>query len=88
MAVQAKFYVSEVTKFGYGGTESTSLGRKVKLQATSRKDESNRKFWQATPMGTIELGLSAVDGDAAGLWFERRLGQSVMLTFEDPDPDE
>lgn len=85
--VQAKFYVAEVTKFGYGGTENTQLGRKVKLQATSRKDESSRKFWQATPFGTIELTLSADKGEGAGLWFEERLGKSVMIDFTDAPVD-
>jgi len=83
MAVQAKFYVSEVTRFGYGGGENSNMGRKVKLQATSRKDESNRKFWQATPSGQIELSLSADAGAGAGLWFEERIGKSLILTFED-----
>ncbi|MGV0985034.1 MAG: hypothetical protein ACOYB2_10795 [Limnohabitans sp.] len=83
MSVQAKFYVAEVTRFGYGGGENATMGRRVKLQATSRKDESNRKFWQATPSGQIELSLSAEAGAGAGLWFEERIGKSVLLTFED-----
>ncbi len=85
MAVQAKFYVSEVTKFGYGGATNDRAGRRIKLQATSRKDESSRKFWEATPSGSIEMSLSAVDGEAAGLWFESRLGKSVMVNFDDAD---
>ena len=80
--VTAKFYVAEVTKRGYSGAVQTT--RKVTLQATSRKDESNRKFWAATPGGRIELDLSAVDGEAAGIWFEDRIGKSVMLLFTDP----
>lgn len=90
MAVQAKFYVAEVTQYGYmspgyvpgqdAGTRTPQ--RKVVLRATSRKDEANRKFWQATPSGTVEMNLSA-EGDAAGLWFEERLGTSVLVTFED-----
>ena len=87
MSVQAKFYVSEVTRFGYGGAENAQMGRKVKLQATSRKDESSLKFWQATPSGQIELSLSADRGAGAGLWFEERIGKCVILTFEDA-PDE
>lgn len=83
MAVQAKFYVAEVTRFGYGGGPNPSMGRRVKLQATSRKDESSLKFWQATPSGQIELSLSAEAGAGAGLWFEERIGQSLILTFED-----
>ena len=83
MAVQAKFYVAEVTRFGYGGAENTQMGRKVKLQATSRKDESSIKFWQATPSGQIDMHLSAEAGAGAGLWFEDRLGKNVLLTFED-----
>lgn len=85
--VQAKFYVAEVTRFGYGGAENTSMGRKVRLQATSRKDESSLKFWQATPSGQIEMHLSADKGAGAGLWFEERIGKSVILTFEDADPE-
>lgn len=88
MTVQAKFYVAEVTRFGYGGAENTSMGRRVKLQATSRKDESSKKFWQATPSGQIEMSLSAVDGGAAGIWFEERIGKSVYLTFTDPPEGE
>ena len=87
MAVQAKFYVAEVTRFGYSGAENTSMGRRVRLQATSRKDESSKKFWQATPSGQIEMTLSAEAGAGAGLWFEERLGKSVYLTFTDP-PEE
>lgn len=87
MAVQAKFYVAEVTRYGYGGAESPQAGRRVKLQATSRKDESNLKFWQATPSGQIELSLSAEAGKGAGLWFEDRIGQSVILTFTDPEEE-
>lgn len=81
MAVNAKFYVAEVTKFGYSGSQTNR--RKVVLVATSRKDEDSRKFFAATPSGRIELELSADEGQKAGLWFEERIGQSVILTFED-----
>lgn len=81
MAVQAKFYVSEIAKLGYN---QAVLGQtRVKLMATSRKDESSQKFWAATPSGTFEMVLSAVDGEAAGTWFEQRLGKEISLTFED-----
>ena len=86
MAVQAKFYVAEVTRQGYGGGERPF--RKVVLQATSRKDESSRKFWEATPSGRFEMGLSGEAGEGAGLWFEARLGKSLILTFEDAPEDE
>lgn len=91
MAVQAKFYVAEVTRQGYGGAERLTNGqptRKVVLQATSRKDEQSRKFWEATPNGRIEFSLSAEKGAGAGLWFEERLGKSLILTFEDDTNDE
>lgn len=92
MAVQARFYIAEVTQFGYmspGYVEGQAEGtrtpqRKVVLRATSRKDESSKKFWQATPSGTIEMNLSA-EGGAAGLWFEERLGRSVTITFDDSE---
>jgi hypothetical protein len=86
MSVQAKFFVAEVTKQGYGG--AVRPFRKVVLQATSRKDESSKKFWEATPSGRIELGLSGEAGAGAGLWFEDRIGQSIFLTFEDVPEDE
>lgn len=86
MAVQAKFFVAEVTKQGYSGAERPV--RKVVLQATSRKDESSRKFWEATPTGRFEMGLSAEAGEGAGLWFEARLGKSLILTFEDAPEEE
>jgi hypothetical protein len=85
--VQAKFYVSEVTRFGYGGGENAQMGRRVKLQATSRKDESSLKFWQATPSGQIEMTLSAEAGKGAGLWFEERIGKAVILEFTDAPAD-
>jgi len=88
VTVQAKFYVAEVTRFGYGGSENTQMGRKVKLQATSRKDESSLKFWQATPSGQIEMSLSAEAGLGAGLWFEERIGKNVLLSFDDFPEDE
>lgn len=81
MAVTAKFYVSEVTKQGYN--DAVMGTRVVKLQATSRKDEDSRKFFEATPYGVIELKLSADKGQRAGQWFEDRLGKSILLTFED-----
>lgn len=86
MAVQAKFFVAEVTRQGYNGSERPI--RKVVLQATSRKDESSKKFWEATPNGRIELGLSGEAGAGAGLWFEERLGKSLILTFTDAPEDE
>jgi hypothetical protein len=86
VSVQAKFYVAEVTRQGYGGTERPT--RKVKLIATSRKDESSRKFWEATPSGTFEMGLSGEAGAGAGLWFEARLGKSLILTFDDAPEEE
>jgi hypothetical protein len=85
MAVEARFYVAEVSKTGYGG--SASSGGNVKLQATTRKDESTRKFWQATPSGQIQMSLSA-EGEGALHWFDARIGKSVRVTFEDVDPDE
>ena len=81
MGVTAKFYVAEVAKFGYGDT--TTGSRRVKLVATSRKDEDSRKFFEATPSGTFEMQLSADKGQKAGQWFEDRLGKSVLITFDD-----
>lgn len=91
MAVQAKFFVAEVTRRGYGLGSTDADGkpitlaptRKVILRAVSRKDEQNRKFWSATPSGSLEMELSAKDGDAAGVWFEDRIGTAVILTFDD-----
>lgn len=49
--VRAKFNVSEITKYGNGG------GGKVVLGAVTGHSEENKKFWQYTPSGRIEIWI-------------------------------
>ena len=49
--VRAKFNVAEITKYGNGG------GGKVVLNAVLGHSEENKKFWQYTPSGKIEIWI-------------------------------
>lgn len=76
MAVTARFYVSEITKFS-GGTST-----RIKLGAACRGPE-NRDWARWSPSGTVEL---VVLNPPAVAWFEERIGKDVAITFEDRDP--
>jgi hypothetical protein len=77
-AVEARFYVAEVTRRAWGGAPWS-----VKLQAVSRGPE-NKVWASATPSGTVTLEIS---NEAAARWFDDRLGKGdVAITFTDaPD---
>ena len=49
--VRAKFNVAEITKYGNGG------GGKVVLNAVQGQSEENKKLWQYTPSGKIEIWI-------------------------------
>ena len=58
MTTRAKFYVLSKTIFaGQGGV-------KVTMQPVYSNDpeSENKKFWEATPTGTIELGIKSEAG--------------------------
>lgn len=72
--VQARFYVSEVTRYAYNPENLN-----VVLRAVGRGEE-NKTWASATPMGEMKL---TIGNAAAAKWFEERLGKDVALTFED-----
>lgn len=49
--IRAKFNVAEITKYGNSG------GGKVILNAVIGNSEENKKFWQYTPSGKIEIWI-------------------------------
>lgn len=49
--VLAKFNVSEIAKYGNSG------GGKVTLNAVMGNSEENKKFWEFTPNGRIEIWI-------------------------------
>lgn len=53
MMVRAKFYVSNVTPWGWGGGE-------VFLVPVYSEDPNheNKSFWDATPSGEIRMGIN------------------------------
>lgn len=72
--VQARFYVSKVTKHAYNPDHL-----EVTLQAVSRGEE-NKSWAAATPVGQMTL---TIGNPQAARWFDERLGKDVALTFED-----
>lgn len=76
--VQARFWVQSVTKRAVSGGE---INREVILAPVIRSGEDGNVDWSKyTPSGEIRLTVSA---DAAGTWFEDRLGKDVAITFAD-----
>lgn len=83
MAVNARFWVQKVTK---QTVNTSALQREVTLQPVIRPSgvpgaEGNVDWAKYTPSGEIRLVITA---DAAGEWFEDRLGKDVAITFDDP----
>lgn len=86
-AVKARFWVQKI------GKQAVSAGntmRTVELAPVIRAHglpgaEGNVDWSKYTPSGKIELVISA---DAAGQWFEDRLGQDVAITFDDVEVEE
>lgn len=78
MAVEARFYVSEITKRPRNGLvgDDNSIGG-VKLQV-STKGPNNWSEW--TPTGHVEIGT--VNPEALA-WFSERLGKDVAVVFDD-----
>ncbi len=70
--VRAKFSVYSIKKFSYADTVV------VELQPvySNDPDHENKKFWDATPSGKIEMSIKAEVGEL----FE--LGKEYYVTFE------
>lgn len=78
MAVVARFYVASITRYAYNTGNA-----EVKLQAVTRGEE-NKSWAAATPSGQLTMNISNPD---ATEWFSERLGDDVVLRFEDPADD-
>lgn len=58
--VRAKFYVQSVATFGDGGGARVVL---LPVYSTDPEHE-NKKFWNATPSGTIDMSINNPDAVA------------------------
>lgn len=78
-AVQARFYVSGLSRFAY---DTSSV--EVTLQAVSR-GEHNKSWAAATPSGQVKM---TIKNPSAASWFTERLGKEVAVTFAEAAEDE
>lgn len=79
MAVKARFWVREVTKFG--NTDHMSVTLHPVIRSVGQPGDGENTDWSKfTPSGEIKLNLSAI---GAQQWFEDRLGKDVAITFDD-----
>lgn len=76
MMVRAKFYVSEITRYGSQGKKQENGGT-VKLRPVYSDDpkHENKAFWNATPSGEITMGIKS---DALK---DFELGQEYYVDF-------
>lgn len=79
MAVQARFYVAEITQQAYGGYAPPAPAGKVVLQP-STKGEENKEWASATPSGRIEMTIRS---GPAFEFFQERIGKDIAITFND-----
>lgn len=82
MAVRAKFYVAEFTRYATGasrpGYADPAPFGKVVLRPVTRGEE-NKEWASATPSGQFEMTVNG-----PGLpWFEERIGREVNILIED-----
>lgn len=73
MAVEARFFVSKISKVPTGG----STAGEVTLQASTKGPHDWSKW---TPHGEITLRTIS---DAASEWFDERLGKDIQVLFAD-----
>ncbi|HMM95305.1 hypothetical protein [Phycicoccus sp.] len=82
MAVRAKFYVAQSTRYAHGtsrpGYADPAPFGEVILRPVTR-GEDNKEWASSTPSGEIKM---TVNGPALP-WFEQRLGAEVAITFDD-----
>ena len=76
MAVEARFYVHEVSKRPSNNTESGPVGV-VRMRASIKGPNDWSEF---TPAGMIEMSTL---NEKAMAWFDERLGTDVALVFDD-----
>lgn len=85
MSVQARFYVSKVTKTpsDYVAVELLPVTRSVPKppEGSAGYVGYNTDWSKYTPSGKLEMNVSIETG--AAVWFENRIGKDVAITFED-----
>ncbi len=83
MAVNARFYVRQITKHAGQGWAAPAPIVTVELSPVSgNKAEQNKQWASATPSGEVKM---TIGNPAAAEWFESRLGKDIAITFEDRD---
>ena len=65
MNVRAKFRVTNITQPNWGGSKTTSI--EMTPVYSDDPNHENKKFWDATPMGSIVLHIN---NEAAAKQFE------------------
>ena len=87
MAVLARFYVAEITRYANGmkrpGYADPAPIGKVTLRPVTR-GEANAIWASATPSGEMTM---TINGSAMS-WFEERLGSEISIRLEDAPPQE
>lgn len=81
MAVQARFYVAEVTRYAnaaVAGYASPAPRGVVVMRQVTRGDH-NKAWATATPQAELRM---TVNGDAFG-WFDERVGAELAITIDD-----
>lgn len=75
MAVKARFWIREFTKFG-----NTDNVKVILSPVTRQLGVDNIDWSKYTPSGEIMLSITTV---GAQQWFEERIGKDVAITFDD-----
>lgn len=75
MTINARFWISEVTKRAVGNIAVTLL-------PVVRPTPDNVEWSKYTPSGKIEITVTA---EGALEFFEERLGKDIAITFSDPE---
>lgn len=79
MAVQARFYVAEVTLYPDAAGYAAPKPRGKVIMRPVTRGEDNAPWASATPSGLLEM---TVHGGALP-WFQDRLGQEIAITLDD-----
>jgi hypothetical protein len=87
MAIQARFYVREITKWPGGGhrdgyADPAPIVKVALSPVSGAKGEANKLWASATPQGDITM---TIGNPVAAEWFESMLGRPVAVTFTPAD---
>lgn len=76
MSVRAKFKVDAIERTKYGSVEMQTVKLSPVYGGDAKSSEENKKFWAASPSGSIQLGC--VNAEAAKLF---ELGAEYYIDF-------